>query len=398
MRLMAEITRTFVVACAIVSVATAADTQSVTDLVPLVDALAAPLVETATVQGLVVGLIVDGETAVRGYGRKSAQADSVPDGQTIFEIGSITKVFTGLLLAEAVGRGELELNAPLEDFLPDSIKALRHGERSITLLDLATHTSRLPRMPRNFAPADPNNPYADYTVEKLYAFLSKYELRRTPGEKYSYSNLGMGLLGQILSNHAKVEYATLVRRRITEPLALQDTVITLNDEQLKRLAQGHDADAQPVANWDLNALAGAGGLRSTVDDMLRFLQANMGEFDHPLKKAMALSHAQRREIGPNGGHIAIAWHIQPNSGFLWHNGGTGGYRSFAAFHPQRPVGVVVLSNTATPMLNRLGFELTKLLAGQKRNRWKCELPSRSTPKHWTITSANTNLLPGQSST
>jgi len=351
--------------CVIISAATAGEVRSVAQLASLADELAAPLVDTATAEGLVVGLIVNGETVVHGYGRRSEKIEAKPDGKTLFEIGSITKVFTGLLLARAVQRGELDLNAPINDFLPGSIKPLSHDGRSITLFDLATHTSRLPRLPSNFSPADANNPYVDYTVDDLYTFLSYYKLRRTPGALYAYSNLGMGLLGHILSRHTGVPYATLVRQQITEPLGLSDTVIKLSDEQRSRLAQGHNVDVQPVANWDFDALAGAGALRSTANDMLRFLRANLGEFNTPLRKAIELSHSQRREMGPGGGQIAIAWHIQTGSGFLWHNGGTGGYRSFAAFHPKRHVGVVVLSNTATSMLDALGLEIIKLLVGRE---------------------------------
>jgi len=394
MRLTTVAVPVLLVALLITSVAHAAETRSVAVLAPLADALAAPLIKTATAKGLVVGLLSNGETVVHGYGKKSSQADAAPDGQTLFEIGSITKVFTGLLLADAIERGELKLNAPLDEFLPDSIKHLRHDERTITLWDLVTHTSRLPRMPRNFAPADATNPYVDYTAEDLYEFLSNYKLRRTPGAKYAYSNLGMGLLGHILSQQAGLDYATLVRQQITKPLNLPDTVIKLNDEQLTPLAQGHDADAQPVANWDFDAIAGAGALRSTADDMLRFLQANLNEFDHPLKKAFELSHSQRRERGSNGGQIALAWHIQPGSGFIWHNGGTGGYRSFTAFHHDLRVGVVVLSNTATPTLDALGLELTKLLAGKETQPLEQRTAIKMDPKVYAEYIGKYQLAPG----
>lgn len=342
----------------------AAEKQSLQELAAKANALTAPLVESEITVGLVVGLLVDGETVVQGYGRTSLEMDSVPDGKTLFEIGSITKTFTAILLAEAVQRGELGLDDPLEEFLPESVKPLQHDGRSITLFDLVTHTSRLPRMPRNFSPADANNPYADYDWEALLEFLSSYELRRTPGSRYAYSNLGMGLLGQILAQHAESNYATLVQQRITEPLALHDTVITLNENQLGRLAVGHNGDLEPVSNWDLGSLKGAGAIRSTAEDMLRYLQANLGEFEHPLHDAIKMSHSKRRETDPSGGEIAMGWHIQPGSGFLWHNGGTGGYRAFAAFHPNKHVGVVVLTNTVTTMLEPLGFELIKLVAGE----------------------------------
>ncbi len=344
--------------------AVAGEKPSLQELAAEANLLASPLVESESTVGLVVGLLVDGETAVQGFGRTSLEVETAPDGKTLFEIGSITKTFTAILLADAVQRGELELDDPLEDFLPTSVDPLQHDDRSITLFDLVTHTSGLPRMPNNFSPADAKNPYADYTWEALLEFLSNYKLRKTPGSRYAYSNLGMGLLGQILAQHAESDYATLVEERITEPLALHDTAIVLNEDQLGRLATGHNADFVAVPNWDLGALEGAGAIRSTAEDMLQYLQANLSEFEHSLQDAMQMTHSERREIASSGGEIAMAWHIQPGTGFLWHNGGTGGYRAFAAFHPEKHVGVVVLMNTMTYMLEPLGFELTKLVAGE----------------------------------
>jgi len=353
----------FLMLVAVASVILADGPRSIDGLASRADELASPLVETDFTMGLVVGLLVDGETVVHGLGRISSEDDSTPDGKTIYEIGSITKTFTTLLLADAVLRGELELDDEVNDFLPEDVGSLSHDGRGITLLDLATHTSRLPRMPRNFDPADAANPYADYTAENLYEFLANYKLRRTPGSGYGYSNLGMGLLGQILADQANTDYPTLLRQKITEPLALSDTVLELNDDQKDRVAPGHDADLQPVANWDFLAMAGAGAIRSNANDMLRYLQANRGEFEHPLQEAMELSHSTRRNMGVGQGEIAMGWHIQPGTGFLWHNGGTGGYRSFAAFHPEKQLGVVVLTNSTTYTLDALGFKLTQLLAG-----------------------------------
>lgn len=372
----------------------AAEPRSIEDLAAEADALAAPLVESGATMGLVVGLLVDGETVVHGFGRISSENESTPDGQTIYEIGSITKTFTTLLLADSVVRGELELEAKVDEFLPEAARSLSHDGQAVTLLDLATHTSRLPRMPRNFAPADPLNPYADYSAENLYEFLADYTLRRTPGSNYAYSNLGMGLLGQILSEQAEADYGSLVRQRITKPLALHNTASELDEAQLDKLAPGHDSDLQPVTNWDFLALAGAGALRANADDMLRYLQANLGEFEHPLQTAMELSHKTRRDMGSNMGEIALGWHIQSDSGFLWHNGGTGGYRSFAAFHPQKQVGVVVLTNSTTPTLDGLGFTLTKLLTGETPNQLELKMAVEVAPEVFDEYVGKYQLAPG----
>jgi len=221
--------------------------------------------------GIVVGVINDQGSRVIGYGRLNQESDRKPDGDTVFEIGSVTKVFTAILLADMVERGELRLDDPISKFLPQSVKVPTRNGKEITLLDLATHTSGLPRMPNNFAPKDLNNPYADYTVEQMYAFLSNHTLTRDIGAKYEYSNYGAGLLGHILALKAGMDYETLVKTRICDPLKMNSTRIQLAPELRARLATGHDGDLKAVANWDLPTLAGAGALRSTVNDLLKFL-------------------------------------------------------------------------------------------------------------------------------
>jgi CubicO group peptidase (beta-lactamase class C family) len=185
----------------------------------------------------------------------------------------------------------------------------------------------------------------------MYRFLSAHELRRDPGAQYEYSNLGGGLLGHALSRRAGMDYESLVRARITGPLGMNDTRITLTPEMRARLAVGHNEALKPVPNWDLPTLAGAGALRSTVNDLLKFAAMAAGDTASPLAKAMAFSLATRRSTGPAaaGGEIALGWHINSvnKRALVWHNGGTGGYRSFLAVDPVTRTGVVVLSNTTT---------------------------------------------------
>ncbi len=223
-----------------------------------IDALAQPLAEGGFVYGMAVGLVNEQGTQIVGYGRTSEQDPSPPAADTEFEIGSITKVFTGLLLAEMVERKQVELDEPVARLLGDSFTIPKRDEHEITLVQLATHTSGLPRMPNNFKPKDPLNPYADYTVEQLAEFLAKHKLGREPGKRSSYSNLGMGLLGHALAVKSGKSYEALVRETICQPLGMNDTMITLDAGARKRLAQGHDADGRPAANWDIPALAGAG--------------------------------------------------------------------------------------------------------------------------------------------
>jgi serine-type D-Ala-D-Ala carboxypeptidase/endopeptidase len=301
--------------------------------------------------GIVVGVIDAGGRRVVAHGSFDATGNPRGvDGDTVFEIGSATKVFTSLLLADAVARGDVSLSDPVSKFLPASVKMPERGGKPITLADLATHTSGLPRLPSNLAPKDASNPYADYTPEHLYAFLSSYQLPRDVGAVYEYSNLGAGLLGHALARRAGAPYESLIKERIAGPLGMASTAIAVTDALRPRLAPGHDASRRRVSGWDLPTLAGAGALRSTVNDLLRFLAANLGYTPSPLAPAMASMLAVRRPTDNPSQQIALGWHVLRSPGgkeIAWHNGGTGGYRSFMAINRAERTGVVILSNTFT---------------------------------------------------
>jgi D-alanyl-D-alanine-carboxypeptidase/D-alanyl-D-alanine-endopeptidase len=338
-----------------------------TQLKPQVDALAEPLVDGGILVGLVVGLVDGDHTHVFGYGRLSRNADRTPDGKTVFEIGSVTKVFTALLLADMAEHGRVRLEDPVEELLPDTVAVPQRDQRAITLLDLATHTSGLPRLPDNLSPLireNPANPYADYTAKHLYEFLSKHSLARKPAAQFVYSNLGMGLLGHALARQAGTSYESLIVQRICLPLGMKETRIELSEDLRSRLAQGHNRNGDPVANWDFSVLAGAGALRSTADDMLKFLRANIGPSDGPLSAAIRATHRPRHEIDKSGGMIALGWHIRLRGKTLWHSGETGGYHSYVAFQKDRRIGVVVLSNSAAEIVDQLGLRLMALLSGE----------------------------------
>jgi CubicO group peptidase (beta-lactamase class C family) len=300
--------------------------------------------------GIVVGVIEPQGRRIVTYGSLN-QGDSRPlTGDTIFEIGSVTKVFTSLLLSDMVQRGEVTLSDPVAKYLPASVKVPERGGRVITLVDLSTHTSGLPRGPSNFHPKDPANPYADYTAEDLFQFLSSYRLTRDIGSQFEYSNLGGGLLGQALARRAGTDYEALVHARITGPLAMTSTGNTLTPEMKARLAVGHNAQLKSVPNQDVLALAGAGGLRSSANDMLTFLAANLGYVRSPLGPAMASMLSVRRPTGPPPlDDIGLAWFINKALGheIVWHSGGTGGYRSIIGYDAKTGVGIVVLSNAGT---------------------------------------------------
>ena len=326
--------------------------------------------------GIVVGIVDAGGRRIISHGAL-AKGDPRPlNGDTVFEIGSMTKVFTSLILSDMVAKGEVKLDDPVQKYLPASVRVPERGGRQITLIDLATHSSGLPGLPTNFAPKDGRNPYADYTPDQLWQFLNGYALPRDIGARYEYSNLAVGLLGQALSRRAGVDYETLVRTRIAAPLGMKDTVITLTPALQARLATGHTATREPAANWDLPTLAGAGAFRSTTNDMLTFLAAELGFKPTPLKAAMAAQLAPRRP-GPNASmEVALGWHIakSPAGDVIWHNGGTGGYRTFFGFDPKAKVGVVVLTNMSNGVGgDDIGFHL---LAGRPLAALKPPAPAR----------------------
>lgn len=298
--------------------------------------------------GMVVGIVDAHGRRIVAHGALKQGEPRVPDGDTVFEIGSITKAFTGLLLADMVQRGEVRLDDPVTKFLPPDVTLPERNGRQIALIDLATHTSALPRLPNNMKPKDPGNPYADYTVEQMYASLRDVTLTRDIGASYEYSNLGFGLLGHVLARRAGMDYEALLRQRIIDPLRMTNTAITLSPAMMAVRAAGYDAELRPAPYWQLPTLAGAGALQSTTNDLLTLLEAELGFAETPLKAAMAAQLVPRRPMAGRA-TVALGWHIAPakTGDIIWHNGGTGGFRTFIGFDPKARTGVVVLTNAAT---------------------------------------------------
>lgn len=320
--------------------------------------------------GVVVGVLQNGQRRIFAYGAVSKDS--------IFEIGSVTKSFTGLLLAQLVAQRRVALDEPVRALLPPGTVAKPSGPE-ITLDDLASQRSGLPRLPANLdVSADPSNPYAAYGPAKLYAYLAQHGLALPQKASYLYSNLGYGLLGFVLARRAGETYGQLVESEIAGPLHLSDTAVHLATGQTARLAQGHDAANAAVPAWTFDALAGAGALRSTAGDLLTFLGAELhpasvgaGTQQGPaatLSGAIAMTQ-QLRAPGPPGMKVGMGWLYQEKSGLYWHNGGTGGSTSFVAFQPAHDRAVVVLYNredigsSATMFVQRVAGNVLALLAG-----------------------------------
>ena len=311
--------------------------------------------------GIVVGMIADDpqERWVVGYGRLSATDDRVPDGDTVFEIASVTKVFTGILLAQAVSNGEVKLDDPISMVLPDGVTAPEYEGKSITLLDLATHTAGLPRWPYN-VPVVGNNPFADYTLDQMYDFVSGYRLTRAPGSTYEYSNYGFSLLGNLLARRAgQANYEALLLERITRPLGMESTRLELTPDMRSRLAAPHSSYDGVSTNWHAPTLAGSGSILSTANDLLTFLAANMGITATELQPALQLANTPQRP-GEMLAYIGLGWNLpQSGDGIHYHGGGNLGYSSFLAWDSERKIGVVVLMNVYAGPKEYLGYSLLR---------------------------------------
>jgi CubicO group peptidase (beta-lactamase class C family) len=305
------------------------------------------LVEDGETPGIILGMIeADGSTRIVQAG--SAGPGTRPLGpQTVFEIGSINKTFTAAVLADMVAKGEVALEDPVQKYMPEGVRVPSRNGRQITLLDLTTHRSALPRLASNMAPADPTNPYSDYTVEQLYAFLNSHELRRDIGAEYEYSNLAVGLLGHALGRAAGTNIQTLIQRRILEPLGMRMTSSGRDGAVAEWLAKGHNEAGEVVPYWDLtDAVAGAGGLRSSMEDMLVYLRAQLGPADTDLERAMRQTHQLRHRFSDRMA-MGLGWSLLTEEGrtLISHGGGTAGFRTMIGFDPEKQVGFVMLTNS-----------------------------------------------------
>lgn len=305
--------------------------------------------------GVSIGLYAHGQRRNLTYG--------VAHPESLFEIGSITKTFTSLLLAEAVTQGQLTLETPVRELLPAGLVAKPDGPE-VTLLSLATHHSGLPRMPDNFHPADPENPYADYTQKDLFAAIAKLGLARDPKAPFAYSNLGVGLLGQALALRAGKPYPQLLQSGVLAPLGLTHTFIQIPSSEAVNFLTAHGPHNEPGHAWDLDAMAPAGGIRSTADDMLTYLVAQI----HPptgLQAAITLQHQPQADA--DGARIALNWFLETEPNYYWHNGATGGFTSWGFFQPSSDIAAIVLVNRSSGLADSLGMQIAALLEGRTPN-------------------------------
>jgi serine-type D-Ala-D-Ala carboxypeptidase/endopeptidase len=298
---------------------------------------------------IVVGISSPQGRRVVSYGTLSVENGRKVDGATVFEIASLTKVLTALVLADMARQQQVKPDAPVSTCLPKGVKVPEHGGRQVTFVDLATHSSGLPLRPTNLASQTALNKYAGYTVEQLYQGLATFELPRDPGTAFEYSNWGFGLLGNALADCAGKSYEALLAERVTVPLGMRDTMFVPSNVLRSRLASAYDSKLRPVPNESTGALNAAGGLYSTVDDLLKFVEVFLGRGPQPLAAAATTMLETRRPGDDPQTHMALGWRVSTVDGVttVWSAGRADGYRSFMAFDPQARLAVVALTNAAT---------------------------------------------------
>lgn len=327
-----------------------------------VNSLLKPFMQPNTV-GVSIGVLKGDKKYYYNYGEAEKGSGIAPKQSTIYEIGSISKTFTATLLADAVSQGKIKLDDPVNKYLPDSVPAVAYNGTPVTILSMINHSSGIPRMPNNFDfNAGFDDPYKDYDNQKLFSFYKNFKPARKVGDEYEYSNLAVGTIGVILEKINGTNYEDLLFKTICKPLNMHDTREYLRTEDSVRFAKGYD-NSQYAAPWNFKAFMGAGGIRSTAEDMLLYAQAQLGAAPPQLYKDIQLTHTPTFTKGNTT--VAMAWHIiKPgNDELLFHNGGTGGYRSYLAINPQKKFAVVMLSNT-TISVDELGNNLMKWLEGQ----------------------------------
>ncbi len=303
-------------------------------------------VEDGGAVGIVLGVLeADGTTRIVSYGNGGEDARELGP-KSVFELGSITKAFTGILLADMVARGEVSLSDPVAKYLPDGVTVPSRDGKEITLLDIATHRSSLTRMPTNMFP-DPSGAYPEYTIEQLYEFLSKHELRRDIGSEFEYSNIAVALLGHALERVGGGSYEEVLQERILEPLGMQMTSTRVEGELRNWMTVGHDALGlvAPYRNWP--NLPGMGALRSNVEDLLVFLAANTGPPESRLERVLRNAQEVRNTVNDDA-DIGLNWLVRKvgESRIITHGGATRGFRAFVGFDPDTRVGAVVLANSS----------------------------------------------------
>lgn len=327
------------------------------------DELVQPYLENKKFFAASVGIVRKGKVYTRSYGQMSETDQTKPDANTIYEIGSISKVFTGILLADAVERKQVKLDQTLGALVSGLSDSNEEIAKSITLQHLSQHMSGLPRMPGNMSIKDFNNPFDGYDRKRLLDYLKTANTMSPPGEKHAYSNLGVGLLGDLLSQQSERSYEQLLAERIFKPLEMQDASLEVPDEKMKRFAPPHNATLMKDHCWDFDSLAGCGAIRGSVNDMAKFMKANINPPDNEIGNAINLAWKKSLDATKQHSAMGLGWMIAADGSTRWHNGRTGGYQAMMLVSRQLKTGVVLLSNTAGSEIDPLAESIFQMAVG-----------------------------------
>jgi len=309
----------------------------------------------------IAAAVIDNGAAAKAYVCADAKSQRPLDDYTAFEVGSVSKPITAALLAELAALGEITLDDPLAKLLPAGMVVPSFEGRQITIRHIVTHTSGLPRAPSQWGPAkNPMNPFADLTERDLIGALAETKLTRAPGSQWEYSNFAMMVLSYALAKRSGKDFETLLRERLLAPLGMNDTYVARRPPRV-RLAQGHLGNGMPWIPWDFPVdMAGVGGVRATLPDMVRFLEGQLGSRESTITPALART---QQLVSSVGRRMGMGWFIGSIAGgrtIVWHDGATGAFTSFVAFDRAAKRAVVLLSDTsliATGGLDTLGVHL-----------------------------------------
>lgn len=311
-----------------------------------ISAVVNPQIGTKNV-GAVVAIYNKGSLQFLSFGETVRGNKIPPNADTLFEIGSITKTFTGLMLAQSINLKRVAGTDTLDQFNPEW---KNQKTSSINLTELITHRSGLPRIPCNIHWSDPRQPYLDYAEKDLIeslkdsSFTSDCMLSDHPTVDINYSNWGVATLGYVLALKQKTTYEKLLHELVLDPLKLNDTTITLSPDQQKRIATGYDSELNIVPSWDTKILQGQGALRSSARDIIKYSQIYLHPEATDFENAIRLATKPNYET-PKGVAIGHAWFVK-RSGSVWHNGQTGGFHSLIKIYPKRDLVILYLSNTS----------------------------------------------------
>jgi D-alanyl-D-alanine-carboxypeptidase/D-alanyl-D-alanine-endopeptidase len=326
-----------------------------------IDEIASEPVTRGESPAIMIGVRSGSDRMVRAFGQTAVGSGIRPTVTTVWEIGSVTKTFTAMLLALYVQRGIVGYNDPLQKYVPDGVTVPSFEGRAIRLIDLATHTAGLPKDP-------PLRGARHLSDRRMYAMLSDYELTRRPGSKFEYSNWGFALLAHALMKASGQDYQQMVEREICAPLGMIDTRIELTADEAARQAQGYSPSGNPKPHTNLTwpAFNGSGALRSTMDDMMRYLGYNLGQMQTPLDSLLPELQKRWHHGGRRGTWVGLAWQMFPMHGtdhvIIWKNGAASGFFTYIGFVKDSQTGVVVLANRKAPV-GRIGVRILRVLNG-----------------------------------